>query len=179
MAFRWISLILIGVILTAESYLIVQRYFYGPLNIIDWSGRIMTLDEKEQLFGGLREQLNAEGLIEAPTSYELTRIVRSRLDPRAVCGIGRFKGKSGAWGNWQLFSIEFPGDHGITKEIINHPLLRDMSPSIGNVVYLTRDGDRAITPRDTFVCEPLPTRCPPGQCAPYDWTTAVRIVDDQ
>jgi hypothetical protein len=173
MAFRWISLILVGVLLTSEAYLIFERYFYGPLNIIDWSGRVMTLDEKEQLFG----ELIGEGL-EAPTSYELTRIVRSGLDPLAVCGMSRFKSKSRAWGNWTLFSIEFRGDHAVTKQIINRSLLRGFSTSIDNVVYQTRDGVRAITPHDTFICEPLPTRCPPGQCAPYNWTTAVRVVGD-
>jgi hypothetical protein len=178
MAIRWIGLILIGVILTAEGYLIFERYFYGPLNIIDWSGRVMTLDEKEQLFGELREELKAKGLIEAPTSYELTKIVRSGLDPLAVCGMSRFKSKSRAWGNWTLFSIEFRGDHAVTKHIINQPLLRGIPTSIDDLIYRTRDGDRAITPRDTFICEPLPTRCPPGQCAPYDWITAVRVVDD-
>jgi hypothetical protein len=176
MAFRWISLILIGVILTAEGYLIFERYFYGPLNVIDWSGSVMTLDEKEQLFGKLRETLNEKGLIEAPTSYELTRIVRSGLDALAVCGMSRFKSKSRAWGNWMLFSVEFRGDHAVTKRIINQPVLRGIS--FDDLIYRTQDGDRAITPRDTFICEPLPTRCPPGQCAPYDWTTAVRVVDD-
>jgi len=178
MAFRWISLILICVILTSEGYLIFERYFYGPLNIIDWSGRVMTLDEKEQLFGQLRETLSAKGLIEAPTSYELTRIVRSGLDPLAVCGMSRFKSNSHAWGNWTLFSIEFRGGHVVTKQVINQPLLRGIPTSIDDLIYRTRDGDRAITSRDTFKCEPLPTRCPPGQCAPYDWTTAVRVVDD-
>jgi hypothetical protein len=177
MAFRWIGLILIGVILTTEGYFIFERYFYGPLNIIDWSGRAMTLDEKEQLFGELREKLNAKGLTEAPTSYELTKIVRSGLDPLAVCGMSRFKSKSRAWGNWTLFSIEFRGDHAVTKQMIKRPLLRGIPTSaIDDLIYRTEDGDRAITPRDTFICEPKPTRCPPGQCAPYDWGSAVYEV---
>ncbi|KRQ07498.1 hypothetical protein AOQ71_23275 [Bradyrhizobium manausense] len=180
MAFRLLSLLLIGVILSAEGYLLFQRCLYGPLNIIDWSGRVMTLDEKGQLFGELREILNKRGLIEAPSSYELGKMVRSNLDPLAVCGMSRFKSKSGAWGNWTLFSIEFPGDRLVTKETISRPLLRGISRTADdlNLVYRTRDGDQAISPRDTFICEPLPTRCPPGQCPAYDWTTAVRVIDD-
>jgi hypothetical protein len=178
MAVRWIGLILIGFILTAEGYLIFQNSFYGPLNIIDLSGRVMTLDEKEQLFDELREKLGAKDPNKASISYELTRIVRSGLDPLAVCGMSRFRSNSRAWGNWTLFSIEFRGDHTVTKRTIDRPLLRGVPISVDNLVYRTRDGDRAITPRDTYICEPRPTRCPPGQCAPYDWTTAVRVVDD-
>jgi hypothetical protein len=169
---------LIAAILAAEGYLVFNRYLYGPLNVIDWSGRVMTLDEKEQLFGELREKLNTGGLVEAPTSYELTRLVRSRLDPLAVCGMSRFQRKSRAWGNWMLFSIEFRGDHAVTKEVINRPLLRGISPAIDNLVYRTREGDRAIAPHDTFMCEPLPTRCPPGQCAPYFWSASLSVVGD-
>jgi hypothetical protein len=178
MAVRWIGLILIGFILTAEGYLIFQNSFYGPLNIIDLSGRVMTLDEKEQLFDELGEKLGAKDPNKASISYELTRMVRSGLDPLAVCGMSRFKINSRAWGNWTLFSIEFRGDHTVTKRTLDRPLLRDVPISVDNLVYRTRDGVRAITPRDTYICEPRPTRCPPGQCAPYDWTTAVRVVDD-
>lgn len=179
MPLRWISLILIGVLLAAEGYLIFERYVHGPLNIIDWSGRVLTLDEKEQIFGELRKTLHDKGLIEDnPTSYELSRIVRSGLDPLAACGMSRFKTKSRAWGNWTLFSIEFSGEHAVTKEVINRPLLRGIPIAFDNLIYRTRDGDRAITPRDTFKCEPRPTRCPLGQCAPYDWASGVRVVDD-
>jgi hypothetical protein len=177
-AVRWICLILIGVILTAGGYLIFERYFYGPLNITDLSGRVITMDEKEQLDEQLHQDFKYEAPTKRPTSYELTRIVRSGMDPLTVCGMGRFQQKSGAWGNWQLFLIEFPGDHPVTKETVKHPLLREIVPDTYNMVYRTPEGVRAITPRDTFICEPNPTRCPPGQCALYDWTQAARLVDE-
>ena len=41
-ALRWISLALIAAILAAEVHF--NRYLYGPLNVIDWSGRVMTLE---------------------------------------------------------------------------------------------------------------------------------------
>jgi hypothetical protein len=43
-ALRWISLALIAAILAAEGHLLFNRYLYGPLNVIDWSGRVMTLE---------------------------------------------------------------------------------------------------------------------------------------
>ena len=89
MAFRWAILILIGAVLASEGYLILEKYYFdGPLSMTDWSGRIMTLDEKEQLFGQLREKLNQAG---QATSYELARMVRSGLDPLAVLTSRRVK----------------------------------------------------------------------------------------
>lgn len=178
MPFRLLSLLLIGAILFAEGYLLFQRYLYGPLNIIDWSGRVMTPDEKGQLFAELRKELDEIGRDDSPTSYELAKIVRSALDPLAICGMSRFKSKAGVWANWVLFSIEFPGNHSVTKETINRPVLFGFFNPERNLVYQTKHGSRAITPSDTFICEPWPTKCPPGQCPPYDWSGGVRPTDD-
>ena len=138
MAFRLLGLSLIGVILSAEGYLLFQRYLYGPLNIIDWSGRVTTLDEKEQLLAELREKLNTKGLIEAPTSYELTNLVRSGLDPLAVCGMSRFKSKSGG-GELDAFfdrisrrSFGYERDHQPTAVTGNFKHHRQPKPNISN-----------------------------------------------
>jgi hypothetical protein len=54
MAFRWISVTLIAAILAAGGYLLFNRYLYGPLNVIDWSGGVITLEEGTALRGDAR-----------------------------------------------------------------------------------------------------------------------------
>ena len=172
MHLRWISLALIAAILAAEGYLLFNRYFYGPLNFMDWSGRVMTLDEKEQLF-----EVTRDVVTEFPaTDVEFASIVRSALDPLTVCGIARLKSRAGAWGNWEIFNIGFVGDHPVLKETVLVPFGRlslrtliaghEISYRVGNV-------HRKVTPQDRLKCEP--TKC--EKCDRYHWGSSGEIVD--
>jgi hypothetical protein len=101
MLIRWISLTAIVVVLAAESWLVFDRYFYGPLRIVDWSGRVISLEEKKQLFDETRDSLL--GVTDVATGVEFAGLVRSVSEPRRVCGLFRPKRKSGLWASWRQF----------------------------------------------------------------------------
>ena len=170
MPLRWISLALIAAILAAEGYLLFNRYFHGPLTFFDWSGRVMTLEEKEHLFEETRHVVT-----EFPaTDVEFARIVRSALDPMTVCGIARLKNRSGIWGSWVIFHIGFPGDHPLLKETVLVPFgtlsLRWLFE--GRISYRIGDVSREVTPQDRLKCEP--TTC--EKCDRYNWGS-VEVID--
>jgi hypothetical protein len=171
MAFRWISLALIAAILAAEGYLLFDRYFYGPLKVIDWSGRVMTLEEKELLFEATREEANYA--TDAATDMEFAGIVRSVMDPLTVCGMVRLRSRSGVWENWIIFDIILPGDHPLLKATHRILVLQGMASSVvgKRVVYRVHGVDREITPRDRFKCEP--STC--EKCDRYDWAPIANV----
>jgi hypothetical protein len=166
MALRWISLALIAAILAAEGYLLFDRTFYGPLKVIDWSGRV-----KELLFGATREQV--KDATDAATDMEFASMVRSVMDPLTVCGMVRLRSGSGAWENWIIFDILLPGDHPLLKATFRVPVLQGMtSMSVGKrLLYQVNGGDRAVTPRDRFKCEP--STC--EKCDRYDWLPIAEV----
>jgi hypothetical protein len=59
MIFRAIGLAVISSILVAEAYLLVDKYFIsiGPLQVVDWSARALTLEEQNRLHDELRIEL--------------------------------------------------------------------------------------------------------------------------
>jgi hypothetical protein len=166
MAFRWISLALIAAILAGEGYLLFNRYFYGPLNVIDWSGRVMTLEEKQQLFGETREDIQRE--TDAVTDMEFASLVRSTLDPLTVCGMARVRSRSGVWGSWQIIDIILPGDHPLLKASFRKPVLQGMAAPVDGhrLEYQVHDDSREITAQDRFKCEPMTCE---KNCDRYSW----------
>jgi hypothetical protein len=171
MALRWITLALIAALLAAEGYFLFNRYFYGPLNVIDWSGRVMTLEEKQRLFQSTRERVRGE--IDAGTDMEFASLVRSTLDPLTVCGMARVRNRS-SWGSWQIIDIILPGDHPLLKYTSRKPVLQGMAaPTDGHrLVYQVHDADREITPQDRFKCEPITCE---KNCNRYTWVPIATI----
>lgn len=167
---RWISLALIAAILAAEGYLLFDRTFSGPLKIIDWSGWVTTLKEKELLFDAIREQVKAT---DAATDIEFASMVRSVMDPLTVCGMVRLRSGSGDWENWIIFDILLPGDHPLLKATFRVPVLQGMtSSSLGKrLVYGVNGVDRAVKPRDRFKCEPRICE----KCDRYDWAPIAEV----
>jgi hypothetical protein len=166
MAFRWISLAVIAAILAAEGTLLFNRTFYGPLNVIDWSGHVMTLEEKQLLFQETREEMRRR--TNAVTDMEFASLVRSTLDPLTVCGMARQRNSSGVWGSWQIIDIILPGEHPLLKETVRKPVLQGMSAPVDGhrLVYQVHDVDREITPQDRFKCEPITCE---KNCDRYSW----------
>jgi hypothetical protein len=171
MKFRWISSTLIAAILAAEGYLLFNSYFYGPLNVVDWSGRVMTLEEKEQLLEAMRERV--KGDTDAASNMEFASIVRSTLDPLTVCGMARLRNSTGVWGSWVIFDIGYPGNHPLLKQTIRRPFLQGIGEPLDEqrIVYQVHDVVREITPRDRFKCEP--TTC--EKCDSYSWEPIAEI----
>jgi hypothetical protein len=173
MAFRWIILAIIAAILAAEGYVLTSRYLYGPLNVIDWSGRVMTLEEKELLFQEVTRE-TMKGETDAPADMEFASIVRSTLDPLTVCGMARLRSRSGVWGSWQIIDIILPGDHPLLKATFRKSVLQGMAaPTDGHrLQYLVHDDHREITPQDSFKCEPITCE---QKCDRYSWMPIATI----
>jgi hypothetical protein len=147
-ALRWISLIVIAAILAVEAWLLFDRTLYGPLRIADWSGLVMTLDEKEQLFDQVRN--DASGVTDVATGVEFAGLVRSVSEPRRVCGLFRHKSKSGLWASWRQFSIHY----GVYGTFFGGSI--DTASDPPKPFLYQRNGVlRELTPRDRVECEPV------------------------
>jgi hypothetical protein len=165
---------MIAAILAIEGYHLSSRYFYGPLNVIDWSGRVMTLEEKELLFHEVTRETTIKGDTYATTDVEFASIVRSTLDPLTVCGMVRLRSRSGVWGSWQIIDIILPGDHPLLKETVRTPVLQGMAaPTDGHrLTYLVHDDSREINPQDRFKCEPITCE---QKCDRYSWVPIATV----
>ena len=128
MAIRGVTLAAIAVILAAEGYAHVREILLRPdLNVIDRSGRVISLEEKELLFHEVTRETSIGSDTYAPTDMEFVSIVRSTLDRLTVCGMARLRSRSGVWGSWQIIDIILPGDHPLLKETVRKPVLQGMA----------------------------------------------------
>jgi hypothetical protein len=107
MNFRLISLALISAVLVAEGYLVVDKYFIPkvPLQFVDWSRRVLTLEEQHQLYEELR--VNLMGVTDPSSGIMLSGLIRSISEPKRICGLAKHKDRKGQWLDWNQFAVTF------------------------------------------------------------------------
>ena len=144
-----IALAVISTLIVAGAYLLVDKYLIskGPLQILDWSGRVLTTEEHQRLYDELRIELVG---LTAPSGIKLSGLVRSVSEPRRVCGLIKHKDKNGRWLDWDEFAVKFYPQGGVS---LFGGIHRD--EDYKGTVYLKNGVVRPLRQDDRVECEPV------------------------
>jgi hypothetical protein len=151
MNFGLISLALISAVLVVEGYLIVDKYFIpkAPLQFVDWSRRVLTLEEQRQFYEELRVRLT--GVTDPSSGIMLSGLVRSISEPNRVCGLIKHKNRKGQWLDWNQFALTF-SRHGIGA-MMGGGIMRE--EDYKGTKYRREDVYRPLRQDDRVECEPV------------------------